>query len=1303
MASSTSSAQHARANHLCSLLDTNELRVSENIKEVIHEDLNETREPLLLNAIFDYYIASNSEKSVEILGGIREPHDKHLFDKCNEYMKLNQTKLPTLNLLGYIVRKQPSWLHKIVNHTLFTTIIKCLKTDTDVPILMSAALIVTTLLPVIPVAVGSYLNDIFLVFGRLADFATMKPGNIPDIFLLHLQVSVYALFHRLYGMYPCNFLAFLRAYYNKKERMLTFNATIKPMLERVRMHPLLVTASKDQEVSTSRWKHMEIHDIIIECAKMSLDVIEGTNEQNGQLTLLNSYREHFLSDKPANVRTLLNQTAGLKASDLNSRGVDLSLVLSNSDMFSPSAACGLSTPPRRLSPVYGTTTNEIASAICSTSYQAVPHTTPVPTSDTPVDDSFNHSQCGSAAKQRTSLPSLQLKTTPSPSTEVPPSPVKREFTSQPPVRAIRMQVKKAELNSPTKAPRDSANRNGDVGQISGRLPLHQQQHHDSLGLSGLDDRFNVDLPRSTGRDEWAIVRKESLESNRKESVDAAAQNRRDSSDARDLRMEVHERRNSSPPVRRDSAENQLLAVPHARNGVKFDLSQDKSPNMDMLPLVIEKLSERGSDDKHHCDNEMDKEVCDITKNNSSSIEDCCNQLTAQSVAPYIKRYNRQRFNSMNYDAMFAAQEPVKRTVSCPNLSPAQFTSESSSETVVSDSGGGGAQQTDNASSPPSVGKNQNNVKRMLSNSPCVDHQQTRPRLPYEDMFPFALPYTPIIQCQRCLDRAYTTPDYTKLVFSGLPQPMMTIGATPKVLGSEIPLFTQLSPPELLDRHLHLGGLPPADELNVLYNQVQLLHMQLMFERHKREQHAQRNRRQLGKIVEATALQEQNKAMKDQICLQENEIHSLNIALKLQQEETRRLKESKMKTELELDKRLKEVEQESEELKYRNKELKSQVLAQREDYNKLLKTLQDSKSQLFKVAHKIMAMKSTINRTHLLQATVERLNKELLMMGELQKKYQEKLAHYATASSGDEMLHLLLQAHKAEIADLNCKLSQKCVEIEASKAKLMEFEDIVHTKDENNMKMKRMQEHTKYLHLAEIEALNNKYHTLLKSNRQLETHIMQLRDRISHMESSKDDGSMKSLSNSARSSPSPDKMDIRRGSGPLELCAHGSSSGRVLTYSDNTQTDTPPIDVTANHNNNQHTETNGGHDDEPPGFEGDVCNGISSRRSSDSDLPSSYPGLSKLHRHVEKDYSCSEGHDRSINYEDVIKPFVLSYDTIAGGGKQSTNANADARGSGEDTHGGGGVIDEDYACEEAAEWQETRTSRSSTLMDSGIDS
>ena len=53
------------------------------------------------------------------------------------------------------------------------------------------------------------------------------------------------------------------------------------MLETVKMHPLLVTANKDTELSSHRWRSKEYHDVIAECSKLSVDVLEtGVSEEN---------------------------------------------------------------------------------------------------------------------------------------------------------------------------------------------------------------------------------------------------------------------------------------------------------------------------------------------------------------------------------------------------------------------------------------------------------------------------------------------------------------------------------------------------------------------------------------------------------------------------------------------------------------------------------------------------------------------------------------------------------------------------------------------------------------------------------------------------------------------------------------------------------------------------------------------------------------------------------------------------------------------------------------------------------------
>uniref|UniRef100_A0A8C2HEX4 TSC complex subunit 1b n=1 Tax=Cyprinus carpio TaxID=7962 RepID=A0A8C2HEX4_CYPCA len=291
------SREQLNVGDLLPLLETSDLRQLDEIKGLINEHLSTDRGSVLLNGLVDYFLETNSAQAVHILSSVREPHDKHLFDKMNECMAKAPCRLPTLTLLGHVVRKQPSWIHKIARYPLLLSLLKCLKTDTDVVVLITGVLVLITLLPMIPQAGKQHLYDFFDIFGRLASWNLRNPGHVPEVYLIHLHASVYSLFHRLYGMYPCNFVSYLRSHYSMKENVDTFEEVVKPMLEHVRIHPELVTGTKDHELDPSRWKKFEIHDIVIECAKVSLDPKEASCEEGYA-----SMPEHFcahLQQRPA--------------------------------------------------------------------------------------------------------------------------------------------------------------------------------------------------------------------------------------------------------------------------------------------------------------------------------------------------------------------------------------------------------------------------------------------------------------------------------------------------------------------------------------------------------------------------------------------------------------------------------------------------------------------------------------------------------------------------------------------------------------------------------------------------------------------------------------------------------------------------------------------------------------------------------------------------------------------------------------------------------------------------------------------
>lgn len=106
--------------------------------------------------------------------------------------------------------------------------------------------------------------------------------GVPEVQQEHVRVGLYSFFHLLFGMFPCNFLSYLRVHYseNNRENHAVFIHTIKPMLNYVKMHPSLVTQTKEYEKTASRWRKMELHDIIVESSRYSLDSIINSKEED---------------------------------------------------------------------------------------------------------------------------------------------------------------------------------------------------------------------------------------------------------------------------------------------------------------------------------------------------------------------------------------------------------------------------------------------------------------------------------------------------------------------------------------------------------------------------------------------------------------------------------------------------------------------------------------------------------------------------------------------------------------------------------------------------------------------------------------------------------------------------------------------------------------------------------------------------------------------------------------------------------------------------------------------------------------
>ncbi|KAM9360966.1 TSC complex subunit 1a [Symphorus nematophorus] len=344
-------------------LDSSELQEAEQVRAAVNQQLSTDRGGAVLSSLVDHYLDSSSHQAVLLLSSIREPHHKVLLEKLHESLSRPGSRLAAVTLLGHLIRKQPPWVHHISRSPLLLALLRCLKTDTDVVVLITGVLVLITLLPMIPQAGKQHIYDFFDVFGRLASWSYKNPGHVPVVHLVHLHAGVYSLFHRLYGMFPCNFISYLRLHYSMKENLDTFQEVVKPMLEHVRVHPELVTGTQDYELDPTRWRCYEVHDIIIECSRVSLDPLESSCEEDAYPSLRDPPPSPSPSPSPrppplSSPLPHLNLTSETVSSSgasvcppqpghlsLNQLTPNSSYTQADDVTWSPSSQCGLSTPP----------------------------------------------------------------------------------------------------------------------------------------------------------------------------------------------------------------------------------------------------------------------------------------------------------------------------------------------------------------------------------------------------------------------------------------------------------------------------------------------------------------------------------------------------------------------------------------------------------------------------------------------------------------------------------------------------------------------------------------------------------------------------------------------------------------------------------------------------------------------------------------------------------------------------------------------------------------------------------------------
>ncbi|XP_048876276.1 LOW QUALITY PROTEIN: hamartin-like [Brienomyrus brachyistius] len=977
---------------LLPLLESSDLRQVEEVKGLIRDHLNADRGAVLVNGLVDYYLEAGSTEAMHILSSVREPHDKHLLDKMNECLASRACRLHTLTLLGHVVRKEPSWIHKIARFPLLLSLLKCLKTDTDVVVLITGVLVLIILLPMIPQPGKQQLYEFFDIFGRLAAWNLKTPGRVTEVYLIHLHASVYSLFHRLYGMYPCNFVSYLRSHYSMKENMDTFEEVVKPMLEHVRIHPELVTGTQDHELDPTRWKRYEIHDIVIECAKVSLDPKEASCEEG-----YSSAPEHFSAPQPlrhldstsspyadfhsscgnsySTPRQAMTSLSGVQPPYRSPQGSRHQIgELNNScglkdPFWSPASVCGMTTPPpsRSISPT------GIAESTRSSSHFP----------------GRVHGTLGSG------------KGTPSFSTPVaatPPPTLSDVFSN-------------ASRSSGTSSPPRKDNRSLEhlkPGLVR-QEPISEQERGQPPGR-GQPGRGQPAL----GRTVW---------DGSSESVPMTL-------------MEL-----SSFVEEQQSAEQEEDALMQELLKITEDPPQ--------LP------SQWG----------LDSTFCHTTETLTGS----------QAPGPVALG------PSLSHKCHAKSTSTTDRPEGAPDL----FTPHRLPHA---------GQQSPSAPEDEAPSK-----AALFSPSPCGAATPS-----YEALFDLALPKAAPHFVRRRTSEALRRVGAEEGEEAGLgpsmgpPMPPSPLEVLDRLIQQGRDAYDKalkrLPLPSKSADWMHFGaGSAPLDELQTLRSQLLLLHNQLLYERYKREQHAVRNRRLLRRIIKATALEEQNSAMKDQLNLQNMDILSLKESLQVEQQRYHQLWEDREAVVTRLHSQIRQLQQGRDEYYSKNQELQSKLLECQKMTGKLEAELQRANNTVCNMGHQLSQLSIKLTTSESMQQQMAFLNKQLLLLGEVNKLCMEELQHSGSDTSKEQQM--LLASSDKERERLRLSLVTQAQSLEAAQQRIGELEVQLTKKEHLVMEQKLFLEDVKAQAKGELQASESRYQAQRRVTQTLQTELLQLYSRL----------------------------------------------------------------------------------------------------------------------------------------------------------------------------------------------------------------
>ncbi|GAB0100482.1 Hamartin [Sergentomyia squamirostris] len=955
---------------LFNFLESSDLKEVEEAKTKLIEMGSSIKDPWFVNGMVDYFCQTSSIRVVEVLVKVQTPHDRFIFDRIAEHLR-GANKMSALSILGLIIPRHPTWLFKVTSHQLWKDLLKLLKTERDIIPVFSGLLCVITLLPMLPYQMKESLHDLFNVFSHLASWNSQNQNKTTDDHLVHLQFGLYDFFHRLYGMFPCNFISFLqREYSGKKEKSAIFTHTIKPLLETVKMHPMLVTENIETETNNDRWKKLEPHDVVVECSKLALDSLGKTSMDCS----------HHLPTRPID-RVDIQVPVEQMTTDFV-RGNQFE------NVWTPSQVV-LTTPSATATPVPHTPSVPMATPIAPTSQQIL-------------------------TVGGTSPPEAAVEATPetTPMKDNMKAPVSRAIwtsTGSQPSSPMKKDV------SPFRFPDPSM---GDGAVLtSQKFARLVQDRHQAIQHADVVRKASMESPQSS-------IPGSPLSNSTVDTFRAPVGN---------FEGESLSNEQGVPEVLSQNADNRETISSNSNNDNTFPLDCEDYDAAEGSPCSAGGL---------HIPN-------------------------SRSMMDFARKFNRWRMHSH-----------------CLGDSSQSFSAGTSPADMVTFCGGSRAMKR--SKSWPDIRRTATDSVPLLKplqlngNDPKVAKEDGFVNVRQQMMVRKPLRELGRMEIVERMDRDCQTVEQWPQAYEHLFISLLNENNRMKASLENNSLESALkSPYEMLDRYIELtlSKKHPVDmkeQVLILTDKIQLLTLHLQYERHRREVHAERNRRLLGRNRSNLALELQNNTLRQQLSQVAHDYTVLQDTLNSSRQQFSKRDQDLIKDCNTWKLKYNKEAEENKQLRQRIESLENCLadeMRQRQDAATMIGSL---RGELMDLKNEMQQMEYHADLGSQYRDGCLQMQKEFLVMGEIQTKCRDKFSELASMENRDKEFEDIQKTFEMQLMELRGAYEQKSSQLERTKARLVELEAHLTGRDDIMTEQKKLLKTVKEESEERFQALEEKY-------------------------------------------------------------------------------------------------------------------------------------------------------------------------------------------------------------------------------------